>query len=973
MASLTKYAGSISQTTGGKYATFSNLANLKNNVDGSWATTVNIKGKSGSPNRPSTLSFTGFGFGLPTGAEVSKVTITYRHRKTGSCTIGAPTISLLGVSGFSGKGVAPSKTTMTTSTKTFTGSALTRTVVNSSSFGVKVNYPTNSGTGAGTISVSYVRVTVEYKVPSYSLSIKKVSGGYNTKAYVLEASISNSNLTSYNPSLTLTAPTGFNFLSARGRGSCTAVNSRTVVWNPLLDGKTGTSTIQFTFNANVTYPAGTDTYTGTFTLVESLYSGTKNFTASITDRPAGEGSETDPDAPPIIDENNSQTNVKKYNQVKVNEIISIGLPTPPNVSIFFAFPIGSDGNILFTNQDTPICMRETEEYIWQEITDYFDEEEEYFGYSVSQSNFVKHTIKSQTVGRYVIQIFEYTTDVRYYAAGYDVATPLYEYYVEIIPDESELTTPNFSILEVTDEELDRLGDNYTYTAQSYMKHTTTDTFSRDWYKNNRIGVFNNNIENVDDYSTLTDEDIIENALYWSETIAGLNTYESVECEFPYDEDYPLYIILSGDYSETTTYGYDIGTISFTEPSLIEKDVYISREPNGTYPTPINNLLGADDISTLGLDPNQTSTSVVLYDFPLTSGYGTNEDYAIRGLQVRANIESTDDLAVYAKIHAPNGEIGQRSILIDSQDEEIVIGSLGDLWGFTTLQMQNLDEWQLELGASNIILNSEAEILFNNVTIIFYIETVEKQQITVKVQGEDLSYYGAFIESIDIPEGLETDTSFLTIDGTDTNDAYRQNTREKTITIEFNLSNCDIKTSTDMLRQLTKLFVNEKDKYNRPIPKTIEFSHYPTDYFEYIMEEPFDVDADVTDYNVKAKLTIPSGTSYSLEDTVTNTVGNANGLAAINPIIRFRPSDSNIEIRELETGQKFNITYPLDWNSKTIEINCEDRIVHLLQDDGTMVDISKYVDHNTDWFRLSGEFSFEGINCTIISVRFNERW
>ena len=108
---------------------------------------------------------------MPTGAEVSKVTITYRHRKTGSCTIGAPTISLLGVSGFSSKGVAPSKTTMTTSTKTFTGSALTRTVVNSSSFGVKVDYPTNSGTGEGTISVSYVRITVEYKVPSYSLGI----------------------------------------------------------------------------------------------------------------------------------------------------------------------------------------------------------------------------------------------------------------------------------------------------------------------------------------------------------------------------------------------------------------------------------------------------------------------------------------------------------------------------------------------------------------------------------------------------------------------------------------------------------------------------------------------------------------------------------------------------------------------------------------------------------------------------------
>ena len=61
MASLTKYAGTISQSTGGKFAQFSNLANMKNATNGSWATTTNIKGKSGSPNRPSTLSFTGFG------------------------------------------------------------------------------------------------------------------------------------------------------------------------------------------------------------------------------------------------------------------------------------------------------------------------------------------------------------------------------------------------------------------------------------------------------------------------------------------------------------------------------------------------------------------------------------------------------------------------------------------------------------------------------------------------------------------------------------------------------------------------------------------------------------------------------------------------------------------------------------------------------------------------------------------------
>ena len=162
MASIIKYAGTISQTTGTVYSSFSNLANLKNGSDGSLATTSDVKGKSTNPNRPSTLSFTNFGFNLPTGAEVTKVVVTYRQKKGGKCSIGAPTISLLGVSGFSATGVAPSKTKLTTSSKTFTGSALTRTIVNSSSFGVKVNYPKNSGTGTGTISLSYVNIKVEW-------------------------------------------------------------------------------------------------------------------------------------------------------------------------------------------------------------------------------------------------------------------------------------------------------------------------------------------------------------------------------------------------------------------------------------------------------------------------------------------------------------------------------------------------------------------------------------------------------------------------------------------------------------------------------------------------------------------------------------------------------------------------------------------------------------------------------------------
>jgi len=960
MASLTKYAGTISQTTGGNYRTFSDLNNLKNNVEGSWANSNgNIKGKSSSPNRPSTLSFTNFGFNLPTGAEVSKIVITYRHKKTGSLSIGAPTISLLGIGGFSSKAVAP-KTSMETHTKSFyadgsknnnlitpTTNKVTRSTVNSSSFGVKVDYPSNTNSSEGTMSISYVRVTIEYVVPSYALTLKKVSGGYNEESYTVEASISNTNLTSYNPSVTLTAPTGFSFTDFSGSGEYTVVSPTTISWNPQFTSKVPSSTASFKFDVDVTYPSGQSSYTGNFTLSESLYSTSKSLSATITDRPSGEGTDVDPDEPLPDGGTGTVTPLCELNVIEGDSFILSGFDTI--TSIYGDIKLTFYGATSVDYTGSYANKRTTQDGI--------------------EYTFIRAS--GEIDGEWTIEgAKRYKVHYEFFSGSAVSTTPdiQYDFYINIQPLEEDLTIPFFTILEPNEEEYNRLGSGYTYIAQSDIKHTTTDTNIRDWYKNNRIGVFNGPITN-----STTEEDIFENTTYWSKATGGLNTYENCECEFTYDSQYPLYILMTGDYPEATTYGYDIGTIKYTEPSIIEKAVYNGREKNGTYPVPIEALLDGEDIATLELAKDQTSQGVVLYSFPVDETISTNDKLAIRGLQVRANIEATDNLVIQAQLYSPNGEVGNRSILVDSNDEEIVIGGLGDLWGFTTLQMTQLELWQLELSVANIITQSDSSILFNNVEIIFYLETVEKQEITIRVDDEDIAYYGAFIETVKIPEGLNTDTSFLSIDGTDTNDAYRQNIREKTITIEFNLSNCELQTSTDMLRQLTKLFVNEKDQYNRPIPKRIQFSHYPNDYFEYIMEEPFDVNTEITDYTIKAQLTVPSGTSYSLYDTVTNTTGNANGLAAVNPIITVRPSDINLQITESNSGQVFNIAYTGDWNDHTVEIDCEDRKVYLIKGEDERIDISKYADYNSDWFRLDGEYEFSSVNCTILSVIFNERW
>ena len=239
----------------------------------------------------------------------------------------------------------------------------------------------------------------------------------------------------------------------------------------------------------------------------------------------------------------------------------------------------------------------------------------------------------------------------------------------------------------------------------------------------------------------------------------------------------------------------------------------------------------------------------------------------------------------------------------------------------------------------------------------------------------MSFYGAFTEDVNIPEGLKTDTAYLSIDGTDTNDAYRQNIREKEITLELSLSECDYQTSTDMLRQLAKLLTNERDEYNRPIPKRIEFTHYPDVYFEYVMENPLDVTNETSGYIIKATLTIPSGTAYDKEDTTTNVNGNVQGLAKVNPIITILPQSEQINITETITGQSFNMGFSGDWQNYIVQINCIDREVLLVtsDDDAYAIDISKYVDFNSDWFALHGEYNFSSSGCVIRTVTFTERW
>lgn len=1086
-ATETIYPYDVKQTTGGHYQVFDGLGKIKQ-ASGYAVSARPIDYKNGNTYTPSAITAY-FKLKLPINAEIRKVTVQYRHYVdklaiSKGYPVTTPTIiigSKANSKTFDKKGNAATKTS-TMRTATFTNVEVdVNSFFNNGNFRVQLKYGKNSTNNYGKVHLAYIRVRVEYVTPDFDVTMSKVSGGYNREELSLKATISNKNLTKGNPVVNISLPLGLSFVRASGNGTVTQPQNRTLVWTPVVN-RAGSVSVEIIVVPNVSYSSSDKVWSGSIAYSMPSFNRSRSLTVTVTERPPKEDeSGTQEEKPPI-----------EMNEVPI-EVQKVYCENPFRIQL----NLTEEEKTLIKNGSPPNGYINV--VIYDDIAFETVSDNAYRKYNTGEWSHIFPDIFSPIAGQYSrldedgCFSFDYkiTEWGRYYGAlryedNGSIIT-LKTLILDCIPFESDLSTPNMTLLSPTEEETHRLGDGYTYTLQSDMTLNTSEDYVRNWYKNFRLGVFNNPIEanqhkywvykseessqyrdisipsryqledvgirlystgpmnliidettydifttpidmtfeeytqsvtfvetyssweffkieiwNTDytelletieygiwfsadetlpiyqqiddstDYTALTDTEIFQNAEWWSETQAGLNTSNNVECQFTYDENYPLYVIYTGDYPEGDP---DNNTVTFNEPCIIED--YEQRLTNGLFIEPIDDSIKDDgSLSTITMNAFDISNTIVLYDLPLDDNYGTNTDMAIRGIELTGEVEQTDQLILYAKLRSPTGESRQRSIIIEDTND-FSIGGNGDLWGYNTLDMINLEDWEIELTISNNLDEVDGNLIFGNLQLNIYVERVEPSNIVCYINGEDLRYYGVFITDVSIPEGLQTDTRYLEVDGTDHNDPYNQSIRQKEIEIEFELGNdCDLQANTLSRRELAKLLVNDRDEYNRPIPNTIEFSHYPDIYWEYIMEEAIKDKIEISSYtDGKVTLIVPAGTAYDKESTTTSNTGYVNGLATINPILIVKPTDEIITIREEVTGQEFHMGYSGEWNNKILEIDCEDRIVWLKtdEDDTDPINLNRYVDFNSDWFRLKGEFSFSGINCIIRTVDYQERW
>ena len=965
MPQITKYCNTYSQTADSNNAKFSNLVTLKG--ASGYAETSTISKKGGTRPKPSTVTVTNFQFNLPAGAEVTKIKVEYAHRKLATTTdkypaIPAPTIDLVGASAKAKTGVAPLGVTKT-NTISWTGN-WTRSTINSSSFGVKIAYKSNTSKDyTGKVRLSLLRITVEYKVPNFALALSVNGDKTVNKEGTVNITLSNLNKTSYSPDVQITLPSQVTYL---GSNSNIVRNSNTsLTWKPTVKSNNSnvgvsfkirfdTATVDSTVSVTVRETYGGKNKTTTFSISpETIYDDETSEETGSTDVYSG----TDDDGNLII-EMPSDIVYQTINEPFTFTIHKEDMPYYETTHTWrnrVTYPTGTTITVDPTTTVTASFTTYSSQVGDFVVTDWGDNEEVIF------------IITFTNLGSNYLRLF-------YGGTTWGTFTFL------VLPEVNGSLSS--AILQLTQEELDRLGDGYSYTIQAYAKiinNGTHNPLSYPILHNFRLGAYNEETP-----STNPEEHIIQNAQYNTGAINETDTYTNLTTEFIYNSDYPLYIIITGQYLD---YYPDEFELKYTQPVIIDTDYYDQkgRVTQNALPYEIHNTILDGETSSLTINTFQESNPIVAYDFDLPDNFSTNDEIAIRGIEFSADLIADDEVIIDATLRLEGGKTGQRSLVLQPLDTmsevgQITLGGSTDLWGLSAGDMQNLDQAEIELSFNNLFTNenNQVQLQISNITVTaYYLNITQINEIEkCLINDENIAWYGAYLKNLADLHGLKTDTSYITVKGTDTNEPYVQTIQEKEIEIGFGIDADTVKESSELMKSFVRHITNERDKYNKPILNKIEFPDlYPNEHWDFILDGGISHSVSFKEQEGTLKLIIPAGTSYANEDTYANTRGYNNGIANVNPIITAIPLAETVEITETVHKQNWKIQYPFPENS-LLEINCNDRTATLktIEDENNAgTDITAYADYNNDWFLLYlGEFNFESQTSIIRTVQYNER-
>ncbi len=556
-------------------------------------------------------------------------------------------------------------------------------------------------------------------------------------------------------------------------------------------------------------------------------------------------------------------------------------------------------------------------------------------------------------------------------------------YITLEPD--DISIPYFHSIRLNNYELDRLGNSKTYKVSSLYNLTildqneSYDKESDSYEYNYRIGVFNTYLP-----QGYTDEYLIENAV-WSDSVSSAGVTEELTVDFNYSEDYPVIILITGEYIETAVYdSASIAKINYTFPCIkevIEEDYY-AEEPGLFYEYSTQDLI--NNIGSNKLVPSYTNMNPVrCYNMELSEEIGNADNLVVQGVSCIFDVCVTSSCSIILNLLHNTAE-GSRSVTLSPGNDTITVGDSFDLWGldYNELTLANLEDVELEIIASNPY-DTECDLTISNVKLTYHYIQPPEPIIQSWVNGIDLGYFNVFIQNVHVPAGTNNDLKYLEVEGTDSNTVYRSNIQPKEITLDVIVMGCDIQETSSYLERLARLLANKRDKFNNPIPNTIEFNQYPDEKWEFLCEDVLDLKAEFVEYEGTIKLVVPSGTSRLKLPTVTSSTGINQGIAKVNPTILLIATDTSITVRETKTNQEWMLNDSTLRKGDVLLLDCANRKVYkqiettgIVSEEEDIINLglnlTDKVDFNSDWFLLHGNYSFKCEGGMIQNISFYER-
>ena len=941
------------------YKCWDNLADLANSNGTAYCRNPDstnsplIAGVNGTYNQPAPIDLTNFGFNFGSDIVIEKIEISYQQQtfiNNGYYPeISNPRITVLNTSIATFTGQRPVTETLNVSKSYVHG--VTRAQINSDAFGLRIAYPKNTATTPGRILLKNLYVKVYYNDAGTKLTL---NGSFNPSSRTVgngtsaTFTVKKTSSEAYNSTTIIDLPLGIEVTGTLPSGvtksnkTRNGYNYQQLTWiHNLPQGQNVANTI--TVNFNTTYPTKdlnvTDATTCTIKDQGTNISYKCYFT--VYDIQVNLSSTLASDTKPLRAEynNNSSVTVKSNDPQHRMKVLHIRL---------------GDGDEALTNLEDIRAISGVDSAgfltgaYWIKLTD-----------NGSLNKTIPLQIWYDTGGEYPVHMWVS------FESGTHVGNEIEDSFIVL---NKEMGTLGFSRVEVNSNWTNQMGDGIYYTLGTLVKATTDNNnyVITDLGDNYRVGIYNSSPTYLNNR-----ENFLERVV-WCNNIAT-STAKEVLVKFKYNKDYPLYIVYSHGYKGDPVTAYV--TFNFTEHLLVETSLWGKVNNIGHSLWPIRALLIDHDTTyaTATFIPSiDELIPACVYDWD--TGGLLDSDISILGLEIMFDYISNDTVMVECELYVDAHTGGKREILVESGEGTAVVGSVYDLFGLRVGDLidrnkKQIKPFDIRLKVYNVYSN-RAKIQINNMYLAVEYVTRTKCGYGFSIDGERGEDYGILLKNVKHRRGTNNEDSLYHIEGTDTTVVNRINIDTKEIELEIEVQNCNIKNGRYQVDKVVELFTNDRYIHsNKPILKSIVFDHLDDREYHFVRIKEFDDKYLGGNYYATITLLVPEGTTYDVSDTLSGPNGYSPSSIAVTPTISYiSKTAGRMVINENSMNQMLMINSSLIKNNSKITIDNSNRKVYLED----TIDITSYVDFNSTWFKLRGEYNFTTNTGKILEIAYKIR-